>query len=566
MLPRTGIFPAWSGRAVVAWTRTVAGRPRNTGTLLTSRSPVIPSALPPACRDVALLTLYGLGFALTHALAARWSGDGFYSLWFPAAGLRLALLWRAGERFTLPAATVELVIDLLTGAVTLVTRDWPMVVLGVVRPVIGYGVAVWAIRRIARRPHGEGALFTAPMPFALASVGAPLLAALLAMPQAWLRPDLTGVESVQEVLLSLSAFAVGDLLGVLLVAPPLLWAADRLFGHARAPLKAPRLLVLVEAVAILALGLGAGAGLAAIGLGLQPAPALVAIAWVGLRLGRVGAWAALLIVAAIVLPLTAGEMATGARLQLHLGLATIAVAGYLAGSFADAQVRAREDLARRDRLLFQAERLKTLRAMSVAVIHEISQPLSTLSIEARHLHESARDASPEVAATAALIHAKATQLADLVRRLRRYGGRAVDEPTPLPLGVLIESVLALARPETAAAGVGLAVASVDADLVVVGQEVELAQALVNLIRNAAQACGPGGEVMLAATRDGHRATITVTNRIAPDAPPHPGMGVGTLIARAIVEAHGGTLARTTDAGGTVRAALSLPLLDVGEPA
>ena len=40
-----------------------------------------------------------------------------------------------------------------------------------------------------------------------------------------------------------------------------------------------------------------------------------------------------------------------------------------------------------DRMLFQAERLKTLRAMSVAVIHEISQPLSTLAIEAKHLHE-----------------------------------------------------------------------------------------------------------------------------------------------------------------------------------
>ncbi|GAA3257635.1 hypothetical protein GCM10020258_18020 [Sphingomonas yabuuchiae] len=96
---------------------------------------------------------------------------------------------------------------------------------------------------------------------------------------------------------------------------------------------------------------------------------------------------ALLVVVLRVLPDTAGAMDTPERLQRHLALATIVVTGYLAGSFADAQATARAMLERRDRLLFQAERLKTLRAMSVAVIHEVSQPLSTLAIEARHLHQ-----------------------------------------------------------------------------------------------------------------------------------------------------------------------------------
>lgn len=481
-------------------------------------------------------------------------------MWFPAAGLRLALLWRAGARFTLPVALVELAADVATGAVVVTTPDWPLTVLSVVRPVLAYGAVVFVIRRLSRRAARGGALFTAPMPFALASVLAPIAAALAAVPQALLRPDLTGITDVQAMVLSLNAFAIGDLLGVLLVAPPLLWAVDRLSGRQRAPLRAPRMALLMEAAGVLAVGLAIGAGLAWIDLGLQPAPVLVAIAWIGLRSGRVGAWSALLLVAAIVLPISANDMTTPARLQLHLGLATIVVTGYLAGSFADAQARARDDLAWRDRLLFQAERLKTLRAMSVAVIHEISQPLSTLSIEARHLHESARDTPPEVAATAALIHAKATQLSDLVRRLRRYGGRAVDEPTPLPISILVESVLALARPELSAAGVGLAVGTVDGDLVVLGQEVELAQALMNLLRNAAQACGAGSEVTLTAAREGTNATLTVLNHCAPDQPPQPGMGVGTLVARAIVEAHGGTLARITDPAGTVRATIALPLI------
>ena len=77
--------------------------------------------------------------------------------------------------------------------------------------------------------------------------------------------------------------------------------------------------------------------------------------------------------------------------------------------------------------------------MSVAVIHEISQPLSTLAIEARHLHGITADADSEIAESAALIDRKAATLSDLVRRLRRYGGRSVDEPTPLPVTALIDA-------------------------------------------------------------------------------------------------------------------------------
>ncbi len=530
------------------------------------RAPVLAGLHPTASRlrtDALLLALYAAGFLLAHAIAVRWGGDGYYSLWFPAAGLRFALLWRAGVRFTLPVAAVELAANLATGAVVLRGEDWALVVLSVIRPALAYGLAIYAVQWLTRGAKADDAFFAPPMPFALASVAAPFAAALAALPQALLRPELTGVADVRGVVLSLSAFTIGDLLGVLLVAPPLLWVADAVLAPSARPVRRPSPALLVEAFGVLLAGLGVAGGLAWIGLGLQPAPALVAIAWVGLRFGRVAAWAALLCVAAIVLPLSAGAMDTGDRLQLHLGLATIAVAGYLAGSFADAQIQAREDLARRDRLLFQAERLKTLRAMSVAVIHEISQPLSTLSIEARHLHESAQGASPEVEKTAALIHAKATQLSDLVRRLRRYGGRAVDQPTPLPLTALFDSVLPLAGPEVTALGARITIEPLDADILIEGQEVELAQALVNLVRNAAQACGRGGEVVLSARKEGAVAIITVANRHRADLPPQPGMGVGTLVARAILEAHGGTLTRETGSDAMVRATITLPL--IGDP-
>lgn len=526
---------------------------------LVAERPDVPTDRP-GVRAAGVLALYALGFALTHGAASAWGGAGYYSLWFPAAGLRLALLWRMGAVWTLPLCAIELSVDFATGAVPMTGPDALIGWLGAVRPVLAYGGTIWLVRRMMQAEKTRGiAALAAPMPFAVASVAAPLIAALFTVPQAMLRGDLTGVVTAREIGLSIAAFTVGDVLGTLLVAPPVLWVADRLSGRAHGPLPRPRPGPVAESIAALVLGAVAGETLGWLGLGSQSAPSLISVAWIGLRFGRVPAWFALLAVCAMLLPQTAGAMDTPARLQFHLGLASVVVAGYLAGSFHDAQRRARADLARRDRLLFQADRLKTLRAMSVAVIHEISQPLSTLAIEAKHLHELTVSADPETAATAALIDRKAAHLSDLVRRLRRYGGRAVDEPSALPLANLIESVGALAASEVQAARARLVVTAPDPTLAVMAQEVELAQAVVNLIRNAVQACGPDAEIALSAGAEAGKAIILVTNRCAASAPAHAGMGVGTLVARAIVEAHGGRLTIVRD-GADVRAVVTLPLI------
>lgn len=511
----------------------------------------------PALADWAILVPYALCFALLHGAAASWGGEGYYSLWFPAAGFRFALLWRRGARLAPVVALLELGVDLIMGVVVLDAVDGSNAAFGALRPALVYGLVIAAVRRLAQGAHGE--LLTRPMPLAFGIVLAPLGAVLAALPQGLLRPELTGVANPEALVLSLTAFFLGDLLGILLITPPLLWVTDAALAKR---LSLPRIspAAVAEVAAVLSAGWAIGATLAWIGLGLQPAPALIAVTWVGLRFGRAGAWISLLLACMIVLPYTAGAMSTMLRLQVHLGLATVVMTGYLAGSFADARLRARADIARRDRLLFQAERLKTLRAMSVAVIHEISQPLSTLAIEARHLSHLTNGGELELAATAALIDTKVRHLSELVRRLRRFGGRAADEPSPVPIAALIDSVLTLLAPELRAASAKVSHAPVDPDLVVMGQEVELGQALANLVRNAAQAL-QGGSINLSVTTSDGTVEVAVTNLNNPAASSYPGMGVGLLVTRAIVAAHGGSLDIQRDAAPLVRAAIRLPLVE-----
>jgi hypothetical protein len=391
----------------------------------------------PRLSDLPWIAGYAVAFAYAHDVAAGWGGQGYYSLLYPAAGVRLALLWSRGPRLTMSLIAMELVVQTIAGIIVPGQPGWLTATIGVARPALTYGIVVWLVRDLAAR--SSSSLGVAPMPLGLAAVTAPVAAAMVSLPWSLLSPELTGVVGLRQTLASLTGFAVGDMLGVLLVAPPLLWiiqaAQDRTLDLHRPA--ARYLAALGEAAAVLGAAFAASLSLAHIGLGTPATPVLLAVAWIGLRFGRTASWWAILIVAASVLPYTATDMPVAERLALHMSLASIVVVGYLAGSFADAQARAQTDLSRRDRLLFQAERLKTLRAMSVAVIHEISQPLSTLAIEAKHLHEITVSADPEIAQTAALIDRKAAALSTLVRRLRRFGGRAVDEPSALPVAVRV---------------------------------------------------------------------------------------------------------------------------------
>ena len=96
---------------------------------------------------------------------------------------------------------------------------------------------------------------------------------------------------------TLLVFTLGDMLGVLIIAPPVLWLADRIQARQKWALPAPALLAEAALVSI--------TGWALIGmiwwngLGIMLGPALLAACWVGLCAGRIGAWFAIVLAALI---------------------------------------------------------------------------------------------------------------------------------------------------------------------------------------------------------------------------------------------------------------------------
>jgi signal transduction histidine kinase len=174
----------------------------------------------------------------------------------------------------------------------------------------------------------------------------------------------------------------------------------------------------------------------------------------------------------------------------------------------------------------------------------------------------------------------AVRLGRLVENLLAFvecgRGQAVRQWLPVSLPGLVEEVTRRLAPDCAQRGVRLEV-DVPADLPAVPGDGERLQLLLfNLVENAVKFNEPGGRVVVRAASEDGALVGTITNtrgEIAPEQLPgllQPftqgdmgstraagGLGLGLSVARAIVDAHGGTLSVDTGRGQgtTVRVVL-----------
>ena len=251
----------------------------------------------------------------------------------------------------------------------------------------------------------------------------------------------------------------------------------------------------------------------------------------------------------------------------------------------------RDELARTEMELRQAQKLEAIGRLAAGVAHEINTPMQFVSDNLKFVTESASEllalakecASPEKAEAAdlvylhehmpiALAHARAgvQRVASIVRSMKEFAHPGGAESGPVDLNAAIMNTLTISHYEYKL------VADIETKLgdlpPVHGNGGELNQVILNLIVNAAHAIS---DVVAKRTMD--RGRISITSRVEDEhividvSDTGPGIkdsirmkvfepffttkavgrgtGQGLAISRAVVERHGGTLDFTSIVGG-----------------
>lgn len=220
--------------------------------------------------------------------------------------------------------------------------------------------------------------------------------------------------------------------------------------------------------------------------------------------------------------------------------------------------------------------------------HELRNPLAPLTT-AVHVIGLDEGGGERARTMRGMIDRQLRQMVRLVDDLldvsRISRGLVVLQRQPMDLAPALHGALETSRPLIDAQGHTLRVELPDEPVRVDGDETRLAQAISNLLNNAAKYTPRGGRVTLSVRADGDHVEIVVADDgigIAPEAlekvfemfaqvdgargRSQGGLGIGLAIARRMAELHDGSLQAFSDGEGRgARFVLRLPRLAAAEP-
>lgn len=235
-------------------------------------------------------------------------------------------------------------------------------------------------------------------------------------------------------------------------------------------------------------------------------------------------------------------------------------------------------LQRQQTLLAHASRLNTLGEMASGLAHEINQPITAINLYAEaglaRLHHCENEAE-ELRETLEKIAAQSARASAIIQRIRHFARCDKLQYAPVRVHDLLDEIADFLNLEAERHAMRIRYdASPTLPLVWV-DALQIQQVILNLVRNAIDAMSSEesvGKLVLAAYLDQQVVEITVQDT-GPGLEPgiasqllHPffttkphGLGLGLPISQSIIEAHGGRLWVTANAGPGVTFHFTLPV-------
>ena len=206
----------------------------------------------------------------------------------------------------------------------------------------------------------------------------------------------------------------------------------------------------------------------------------------------------------------------------------------------------------KDRLV-QANKLSSLGQMAAGIGHEINQPLTAIGIRAQNAHRLIESGRAEEAATAVQeISALTGRMGAITQELRRFARRGDGRLGKVRLQSVFEGMQLLLGDRIRTTGTALNIDPVD--ISVIGEQGRLEQVFVNLMQNAMDAMGDGGQIDIIIHGIGQTVSIAIRDNgpgikaelierlFQPfTTSKDDGLGLGLVICRDIIADFGGEL-------------------------